>query len=105
MKIFAVMSQNPNPRLAAAVRREFPQHHLALSLNSWLVGSDASAQEVSDLLGILDGSNGAGLVLGVASYYGRAPKSIRNWITARWDGEGSSAPDAQPVDTLSAAEP
>ena len=84
MRLFVVVCENPNPRLDAAIRRAFPRDHLVLSFNAWLVGCQSTAQELSQMLGIFDGSNGTGLVIGVASYYGRAPKRTRDWINQRY---------------------
>ncbi|MCA8908921.1 MAG: hypothetical protein KDA49_05560 [Rhodospirillaceae bacterium] len=105
MKLFVVVCENPNPRIEAAIRQHFPKHHLVLAFNAWLVGGDTTAQELSRTLGIYDGSNGAGLVIGVASYYGRASKRTRDWISQRFslddrpahqDGDEAAAAADQP---------
>ena len=95
MRLFVVVCENPNPRIDAAVRRHFPKDHLALSFNAWLVGGQTTAQEVSQTLGIFDGTNGTGLVIGVASYYGRASKRTRNWIMDRFALEDLPAATAE----------
>lgn len=84
MKLFVIVCENPNPRLEQAVKGLFPRDYMRLSFNAWMVSSPDSAEQISKQLGIFDGSNGAGLVVGVASYYGRAPKKTRDWITKRF---------------------
>ena len=91
MKLFAVLSPNPNPRLEAAIKQQFPDDHLVLALNIWLVAGTMSSVEVCRLLGIVDGSNGSGLVVSFGSYYGRAPRKVRDWITSRYVEDAPSA--------------
>lgn len=99
MKLFVIVCENPNPRLEQAIKAQFPRDFMRLSFNAWMVSSPDTAEELSKQLGIFDGSNGAGLVVGVASYYDRAPKKTRDWITKRYplpltgDGEDSAARD------------
>lgn len=44
-----------------------------------------TAQELSNILGVTDGSNGTGVIVGVSSYYGRGPTNIWDWISSRWE--------------------
>ena len=84
MKLFVIVCENPNPRLEQAITAQFPRDFMRMSFNAWMVSSPDTAEQLSRQLGIYDGSNGAGLVVGVASYYGRAPKKTRDWITKRY---------------------
>ena len=88
MTIFAVIVQpGPNSeRLENAVRERFGGANYQLDGgHGWLVAAKATTKEVSDTLGITDGSNGAGLVVEVASYFGRANPNIWSWIKTHWD--------------------
>lgn len=53
--------------------------------DSWFLVAPAAVttQEISDALGITDGSNGAGVVVKVENYYGRANPSLWEWINAK----------------------
>lgn len=43
----------------------------------------ATAKDVSDRLGITDGSNGNGVVLNVAGYFGRSNPQLWEWLAAK----------------------
>lgn len=49
------------------------------------VSFHGTAQELSNELGITDGSSGTGVVVAVSSYYGRAPTNIWEWVNSRWE--------------------
>lgn len=87
MAIFAIIPQpsahaaNLGPKVAAT----FPTH-LAIGPGGWLVAATGTAQEVANKLEIVaDDSNGAAVVLEVASYFGRANPSIWSWIKTNWE--------------------
>jgi hypothetical protein len=46
----------------------------------YLVAAKGTAIDVSNLLGISDGSNGSGIVLATSAYYGRAENNICEWM-------------------------
>jgi hypothetical protein len=56
-----------------------------VSSNSWflITLSAITTKEVSDALGITDGSNGSGIIVRVENYFGRANTSIWEWIVAK----------------------
>jgi len=93
MAIFAIIVQ-PNPNntgLPGAIQQVFDNAFYTLEGGTgWLVSSARTAQEVSDLLGITDGRNGAALVVEVASYFGRANPSIWSWIKAKWESTSNA---------------
>lgn len=88
MAIFAVIVQmGPGgDGLTASVQRHFPGANYQLDGgHGWLVAARATAQQVSDTLGITDGTTGAALVIEVASYFGRANPNIWTWIKDNWE--------------------
>ena len=88
MTIFAVIVQpGPNSeRLDDAVRGGFQGAYYQLDAgHGWLVAAKTTTKELSDTLGITDGSNGAALVVEVASYFGRANPNIWSWIKTHWE--------------------
>jgi len=87
MAIFAIIPQpSANAaKLAPKILATFPTH-LAIGSGGWLVASTGTAQEVANKLQIVDDdSNGAAMVLEVASYFGRANPSIWSWIKTNWE--------------------
>lgn len=88
MAIFAIIPQ-PNPqaqRLGPAIIAQFESaNYLVDGGHGWLIAANKTAQEVSDMLGITDGTNGAALVLEVASYFGRANPNAWTWIKLHWE--------------------
>lgn len=88
MAIFAVIVQTKpgGDGLAAAIRQHFDKANYQLDGDrGWLVAGKATAREVSDTLGITDGTAEAALVVEVASYFGRANPGIWTWIKDNWE--------------------
>lgn len=89
MTVFAIIPTPTNqatPGLAAAIIQHFEDTHVVIDGgHGWLVAGSRTAQGVSDLLGISDGTNGSALVLEVASYFGRANPNIWSWIKQHWE--------------------
>jgi hypothetical protein len=93
MAIFAVLPTptQATPELVAAVTQHFKETHVLIDGgHGWLVAGSRTAKDVSDLLGISDGTNGAALILEVASYFGRANPNIWSWIKLHWETGRSS---------------
>lgn len=87
MAIFAIITQ-PNPnnvKLPDAIKEHFGNANYALEGGHWLISANRTAKEISDILGITDGSGGGGLILEVASYFGRANPNIWTWIKLHWE--------------------
>jgi hypothetical protein len=88
MTIFAIIPQ-PNTKreeLRATISERFKDANYTMDGgHGWLVSASRTAQEISDDLGLTDGSNGAGIVLEVASYFGRANPNIWTWIKLHWE--------------------
>lgn len=88
MAIFAVIPQsNPNtPKLAGAIASHFGDEAYELGEGlGWLIASKKAAQDISNILGVSDGTNGAALVFEIASYFGRANPNIWAWIKNKWE--------------------
>lgn len=56
-----------------------------LPKNGFFVSFSGTSQELSDIIGISDGSSGLGVVAGISSYYGRAPTNIWDWVKSRME--------------------
>jgi hypothetical protein len=84
MLLFAILGHNDNPALAAALNTHFPGNHLKIGAGQWLVaGKDTTVVDVSNVLGISDGTNGSGIVVSISSYYGRASQNIWEWMKVK----------------------
>ena len=88
MTIFAIIVQpNVAPgKLSDAIAAKIGDAKYVIDGgHGWLVASTKTAKELSDELGITDGTNGGALVLEVASYFGRANPSVWTWIKNNWE--------------------
>jgi hypothetical protein len=87
MNVFAIIQQpSPDPGLLPAkIKSVYPSDHFELSGNAWLVAASATAEGVSDSLGISDGQSGAAVVVQIGDYFGRAEKNIWDWIKTKWE--------------------
>lgn len=85
MPVFAVLAPLDNQRIGAAIESVFADNFFRLSNGQWFVSTHGTAQQLSDRLGISDGSNGGGVVVTVASYWGRSNPDLWPWLAARID--------------------
>jgi len=88
MTIFAIVGATEPAKLAAALNANFPANYIKIPPGeNYLVAVSpkiaATAKEVSDRLGITDGSNGSAVILNVAGYYGRSSPQIWEWVAAK----------------------
>lgn len=92
MAVFAIIAQPHvnTPKLEGAIAVAFPNDHLKLGPMEWLVAvKSKTAKEVSDQVGITDGSNGSAIILETATYYGRANNNIWGWLRTKLEATSS----------------
>jgi hypothetical protein len=84
--VFVVLSQmTADLRLSQAIQSKFPNKSLSLGPGQWLLAGPGTAKDISDQLGISDGSFGVTAeVFAISGYFGWAPNNIWEWITANW---------------------
>jgi hypothetical protein len=68
----------------------FPSDHYKLDGGSFLVSTKGTAQELSEKLGVTGGTNGAAVVVEVASYFGRANPNVWSWIKSKLEAPNSN---------------
>ena len=83
MSVFAIFRVTDPAKLKAAIAEVYPNDHIDLGTNEWMVFDKGTAIDVSTKLRISDASNGLEIIVGVAGYYGRAPTPIWEWIKAK----------------------
>jgi hypothetical protein len=83
MIIFAIMTPQDSPTLQTAMASAFPDNYLRVGPGQYLVASRGTAVDVSNALGITDGTNGTGIVLSTSAYYGRAGNNIWEWLAVK----------------------
>jgi len=83
--IFAASNPEAMKQKLAASQTKFPFLSKATSNDSWLVIAPnvVTTQELSDALGITDGSVSGAVVVRVENYFGRASTDIWEWIGAK----------------------
>ena len=87
MAIFAVIGQiSPDTtKLGPIIHSEFPRDSLLLQEQVWMVAFQGTAQELSDRLGVTDGTNGNAIIVSTGTYYGRANPSIWEFFKQKWE--------------------
>jgi hypothetical protein len=83
MTLFAILAHNDDPKLADALAVHFPNNFLKVGHGQWLVAGKGTTIELSNQLGISDGSNGSAIVVSISSYYGRASTNIWEWMKVK----------------------
>jgi hypothetical protein len=87
MPVFAVLAPLDNQKIGPAIESLFGtgENFFRVSNGQWFVATPGTAQTVADRLGISDGTNGGGVVVTIASYWGRANADLWPWLSARMD--------------------
>jgi hypothetical protein len=83
MIIFTILTPGDNPGLEAALDVHFTNEYLKIRAGQYLVAGRSTVIDVSNILGITDGTNGTGVVFSTSAYYGRASTNIWDWIKVK----------------------
>jgi hypothetical protein len=84
MTVFAVINASNPTGLTQALNIHFPGNYLQIAPTEWLVAAlGVTAKDVSDKLGITEGTSGSAIVLTTAGYFGRAPNNVWEWLSAK----------------------
>lgn len=94
MTIFAVMLPTPSQPLTEAIKRLFPNDHLAISETQYLISAAGTALDLSAKLGVYDPKDpaktiGNAVIFATSSYFGRAPTTIWEWIKTKLESPPS----------------
>ena len=85
--MFVILAGSDPDKVAAVIAEKYPNDFLMVAPGQWLVAGDGTAQEVSNNLGITDGTNGSGLVLSFQTYFGRSKPQNWEWIADKMGGK------------------
>lgn len=85
MAVFMIVPTVHEPsQLKARLIDMFAGHFHELPKGEFLVKYTGTSRQLSDDLGITDGTNGAAVVASLGGYYGRAPNDVWEWIKQNW---------------------
>jgi len=82
MALFAIIAPPDNARIGPAIESNFAGKFMRAWNGQWFISASGTPQSISEQLGIADGSNGAGIVMVVASYWGRANPDLWPWLSS-----------------------
>ena len=83
--MFVVIPTSPDHKLDQVIGASFPKDHYKLPLGQWMISFDGTSKELSDKLGISEGTNGLGVVAAINGYFGRAPTGLWEWMKAKME--------------------
>jgi hypothetical protein len=87
MALFVVLALSDSDiRIANAVGSVYPNDCLKVGPGQFFVSAKGTAVDVSNALGMTNGSNGLGIVVSVANYYGYAGTNIWEWLKVKGSG-------------------
>lgn len=87
MTIFVVFRVAKPEKMQQAVTAAFPNDHLQLQDDEWLVSGIGTAKEISDKLRVSEPEgSGSAMIFSMANYYGRATTEIWDWIKSKAEG-------------------
>jgi hypothetical protein len=90
--IFAIIRVSDSTKISEAIKKVFPEDHLALGHDEWLVSFKGTANELTEKIGIttrneegklVKGNLGSVMVLAVSSYQGVADTNTWEWMASR----------------------
>lgn len=89
MTIFAIFRVSHPDKMRDALARVFPNNHLQVKDDEWLLSASGTARDVSDKLGVTPGNDtGGAIIFSMANYYGRSDTQIWEWIKAKAEQSG-----------------
>jgi hypothetical protein len=94
MSVFAVLSEEYNPKLEVLITEKYPKDHYKITSTQWLVYSKETTKQLTDTLGITSeggkkkGDTGSAIVLAISSYWGIANTDMWGWMKVKME-EGS----------------
>lgn len=84
MAVFLIVPTSHEAALAAAITAKLPGKYHMLPKGEYLASFVGTSKELSDLLGVTDGTGGLAVIASISGYNGRAPNDIWEWITQNW---------------------
>lgn len=87
MSLFAILAPPDNSKLGPAIETRFANNFYRVWNGQWIISEVGTAREISDKLGISDGSNGPGVVLAITTYWGNANTDLWEWMKSRLESK------------------
>lgn len=92
MTIYVVVAKAGSEKLDAKVKSTYPDENHAFSGSSWFVYDTGTTKQVSEKLGIADGTLGTqAIVMPITGWSGFAPSDTWEWLKPRWEKDQSRA--------------
>jgi hypothetical protein len=89
MTIFAVFRVIDPAKMQSALQNAFPNDHLKIADDEWLVSAVGTARDISErLLVTPPGDTGPAIIFSMANYFGRAPTEVWDWIKTKAEHPG-----------------
>jgi hypothetical protein len=86
MAIFVLFGTSNPLGVDEAIRVHFPKDSLKVQDGEWLISAEGTAKDVSDKLGISQGTPSGGIVVSISGYFGRTNPNTWEWIRTKWQG-------------------
>jgi hypothetical protein len=87
MSIFAVIAKAEEKNVRGRVTSIIPEGDwFEFKDDVWFVEFKGTSQDLAEKLGIRSGNVGAGIVIPISNYSGRAPSDTWEWLRAHWPG-------------------
>lgn len=84
MPLYFVAALSKPSEIQNKIKSEIPEgDYHEVAADKAFINFSGTSTELSEKLGITDGSVGTAIVLLVTSYYGRAPKSVWEWVNLK----------------------
>lgn len=86
MPVFFVTPLKNNDAVLARLKEVVAAEDVyELTEDKWFARFDGTSGQLSERIGLKDGSSGTGIILRVTSFNGRAPGDLWEWITLKND--------------------
>lgn len=87
MSVFLVIAPPDNALLGPALESRFAGKFMRVWNGQWFISASGTPREICEHLGIADGPNGSGIVIAVASYWGRANADLWPWLRSNFENK------------------
>jgi hypothetical protein len=74
----------PDAQIKQALEAKLPGKYYQMPKGEFVVSFTGTSKDLSDALGITDGTAGTAMVASISGYYGRAPNDLWEWIKQHW---------------------
>jgi hypothetical protein len=84
MAVFIIIPTPPDAQIKQSLETKLAGKFYQMPKGEFIVSFAGTSKDLSDLLGITDGTAGTAMVASISGYFGRAPNEMWEWLKQHW---------------------